>query len=46
MFDQLNQDRLVYILKEVRKLGDSNDSLSSKELINEIEKMLLVSEEA
>lgn len=46
MFDQLNQEKLVYILKKVRKMGDSNDSLSSKELIKEIEKMLLVSEEA
>ncbi|QOY37112.1 hypothetical protein AWH56_005575 [Anaerobacillus isosaccharinicus] len=46
MLDQLNQERLLSILKEVRKLGDSNNSLSSSELVKEIEKMLIVSEEA
>ncbi|WP_169823086.1 hypothetical protein [Anaerobacillus alkalilacustris] len=39
---QLNQEKLLCILKEVRKLGDNNHSLTSKDLVKEIEKMIVI----
>ncbi len=41
MYKQLNQEKLLYILKEIQKLGNSNNNLTSRDLVKEIKKMLL-----
>ncbi|MFN7251922.1 MAG: hypothetical protein ACK4M9_14125 [Anaerobacillus sp.] len=41
MFDQLNQEKLLLILKEVQKLGENNQNLTSKDVVAEIERLLL-----
>jgi hypothetical protein len=41
MFDQLNQEKLLLILKEVQKLGENNQNLTSKDVVEEIERLLL-----
>ncbi|MCT8137704.1 hypothetical protein H1D32_07995 [Anaerobacillus sp. CMMVII] len=42
MLHQLTQEKLLFILKEAQKLGDTNHSLTSKDLVKEIEKMLII----
>lgn len=45
MLEQLNQQKLLSILKEAHKLGEANEHISSTELVKEIEKMLLHKQE-
>ncbi len=42
---QISQEKLLVVLKEIQKLGDSNHSLTSKDLVKEIERLLLHKEE-
>ncbi|WP_161568217.1 hypothetical protein [Anaerobacillus alkaliphilus] len=42
---QISQEKLLSILKEIQKLGDSNHTLTSKDLVKEIERLLLHIEE-
>lgn len=41
MLDRLNQERIITILTEAKRIGDSNHSISTKKLVEEIEKMIL-----
>ncbi|WNF36626.1 hypothetical protein RJD24_19760 [Bacillaceae bacterium IKA-2] len=41
MIKELTQQKLLSILQEARYLGENNENISSKDLVNEIKKMLL-----
>lgn len=46
MMEQLDEQKLLNILQEVQKLGESDGNITSKDLVKEIEKMLLLKENA
>lgn len=44
MLYQLNQQKLLSILKRAQKIGEENERITSTDLVKEIEKMLLLKE--